>query len=226
MRKTLTALNCQIVHQIPGRMRIKLPNLFDIPANVERLQQNITALQGVRNLRINPAAKSITIEYQEKQISELDLQKQLAAILTKIALKTPGVTSNEPIATQSISLEKVNFLTAYEQTQLEEIERWRSQEPQFLLAIATIAIPIKTLSDWLVPEVVIEQSLALCDVLASRWQEDWESLKREAGVKTPIELQQTELEVCDRHGSNAIGKTASFFSFLSLAKYALPTYYD
>ncbi len=112
-------------------MRIKIPKLLDVPDNVEKLQQGIAGARAVRNFRINPAAESIVIEYQESKISEIDLQKQLATLLTTIVPKTSGEVelheSTEPIATWSIALTEVDNLTPYEQTQLEQIDKWRSR---------------------------------------------------------------------------------------------------
>jgi len=60
----------QIIHRLPGRMRVRIVRLrYDI-AYGNDLKQAVNALKGVTEVRINPKASSIIITYQDSELPE------------------------------------------------------------------------------------------------------------------------------------------------------------
>ncbi|QTR49281.1 HMA2 domain-containing protein [Candidatus Thiothrix anitrata] len=60
-----------IVHHIPGRIRLRLGMaLWSSSAQLDRnqFQRLLDGLEGIRDVRINPAVASVTIEYNPKHI--------------------------------------------------------------------------------------------------------------------------------------------------------------
>ena len=54
----------QIVHHVPGRLRIKVLGIGAEPAFFATVQEVISKLQGVESVRVNPASSSIVIDYE------------------------------------------------------------------------------------------------------------------------------------------------------------------
>ncbi|MFB2835713.1 HMA2 domain-containing protein [Floridanema evergladense] len=59
-------LSFQVVHSIPGRIRIRISHLLDNPEYANKLKQLIEALDLVTHVRFNPAANSLVVEYRIK----------------------------------------------------------------------------------------------------------------------------------------------------------------
>lgn len=57
-------MNYQIVHSVAGRLRIRVPQLADDAEFASRLSGFFESLAGVTQVRVNPAASSIVIQYQ------------------------------------------------------------------------------------------------------------------------------------------------------------------
>ncbi|MEM1426252.1 MAG: hypothetical protein AAGF75_06845, partial [Cyanobacteria bacterium P01_H01_bin.130] len=53
----------QIVHHIPGRMRLRLPVGLEIGGALQQHLDQLEQLAGVRSARLNRAAQSIAITY-------------------------------------------------------------------------------------------------------------------------------------------------------------------
>ena len=53
----------QIVHHIPGRIRIRLPHARGNHALLEQIKQKLSPRPGVRGVAVNPATGSIVIRY-------------------------------------------------------------------------------------------------------------------------------------------------------------------
>jgi hypothetical protein len=56
-------LKAHIIHRIPGRVRIQVPAARHQEQFFASLKQQLNAVQGVRNVTVNPAAASVTIEH-------------------------------------------------------------------------------------------------------------------------------------------------------------------
>jgi len=60
-----------IVHQVPGRVRLRVtPSLFTRMRGIDTgsLQGALAALQGIRDIRVNPAAATVVIEYDPARL--------------------------------------------------------------------------------------------------------------------------------------------------------------
>ena len=58
----------QIAHHVPGRIRLKFdPSLAKHPGAGDLLNSK-EKLTGIKNIRVNPAARSVVIEYDEEVI--------------------------------------------------------------------------------------------------------------------------------------------------------------
>ena len=58
----------QIAHHVPGRIRLKFdPSLANHPGAGDLLNSK-EKLTGIKNIRMNPAARSVVIEYDEQVI--------------------------------------------------------------------------------------------------------------------------------------------------------------
>ncbi|TCU04848.1 HMA2 domain-containing protein [Rhizobium sullae] len=58
-------MNVQIVHSIPGRLRLKIPAARDQIGFLTDLQQKFLGAEGVLSVRINPAAASVVILHDD-----------------------------------------------------------------------------------------------------------------------------------------------------------------
>ncbi len=72
-----------IVHNVPGRLRLKIPRLLTDSAYGKRLTSLLTAEARVLGVRLNAAAASLVIRYDPLGVSELDLGVALLDILQR-----------------------------------------------------------------------------------------------------------------------------------------------
>ena len=56
-------MNCCYVHQLPGRLRVRLPITKGNPALAEKLASRIHALEGITSVAANPVTGSLLIRY-------------------------------------------------------------------------------------------------------------------------------------------------------------------
>uniref|UniRef100_B8HK80 Uncharacterized protein n=1 Tax=Cyanothece sp. (strain PCC 7425 / ATCC 29141) TaxID=395961 RepID=B8HK80_CYAP4 len=187
----------QIVHQIPGRLRFKVPDRLRDLTFSRRLQQLLESIQGVTQVHIDAAAASVVIEFNEQILPTSALLEKLPLVLQ---------TASQPILDSEITNAKFQVafrlgdnLTTYEREQIEEIYQWRLQEPAFFTTVtAQIFSPIQRLSQAFLSGGLMDQILALCGQSAAEWQSDWQEIQTTAQVKQPADLQQASLELCDR----------------------------
>ena len=52
-----------VVHQIPGRIRVRMPHAKGRRALLESVKESISPLENVRHVEINPATGSILVYY-------------------------------------------------------------------------------------------------------------------------------------------------------------------
>ncbi len=74
----------EIVHAIPGRVRLRMPLLAIDADFARRLQQALEADTHVKQVRINLAAVSITINYDNQGLSDWDLGMRLMNIINTV----------------------------------------------------------------------------------------------------------------------------------------------
>lgn len=84
---TGSELNLQgyaIAHAVPGRVRLRMPQLAIDTDFAHHLQEALNADEHVRQVRINPDAASIAINYQNQGLSEWELGVRLMSIINTI----------------------------------------------------------------------------------------------------------------------------------------------
>ncbi len=85
-----------IAHAVPGRVRLRMPQLAIDPDFANRLQQALKADQYVKHIRINRAAASIAINYDNQGLSDWELGMHLINIINTARQQdqVPQPTSN------------------------------------------------------------------------------------------------------------------------------------
>jgi hypothetical protein len=53
----------QIAHQVPGRIRMKIPSAKGDPALLEQIQQTFSAIPGIEQVVVNPETGSVVLRY-------------------------------------------------------------------------------------------------------------------------------------------------------------------
>jgi hypothetical protein len=72
-----------IVHSVPGRIRLRIPRLQEDPPFAKRLEKLLLEQDIVLGVRVNRAARSIAIRYDEGHLSELELGMRLLELLAQ-----------------------------------------------------------------------------------------------------------------------------------------------
>ncbi len=73
-----------IAHAVPGRVRLRMPQLAIDADFAHRLQQALNADEYVNSVRINRAAGSIAINYDNQGLSDWELGLRLMNIISKL----------------------------------------------------------------------------------------------------------------------------------------------
>lgn len=71
----------QVVHALPGRVRLKLPRLKNNTSNVAEIQRNLFAVSGIKHLEANPQTGSLLIEYDSNVLEVLVLHPSVSSCL-------------------------------------------------------------------------------------------------------------------------------------------------
>lgn len=72
-----------IIHNVPGRLRLRIEQLNSDPLFAKRLQRLLENDNCVISVRINRTVASIVINYEANHLSELDLGMKLMTILNE-----------------------------------------------------------------------------------------------------------------------------------------------
>lgn len=75
------SLICQLVHQIPGRARFRVPLLEYYPHQVGTLQSVLGNVPEITSVRINRAARSLVIQYHPRTPTEDSIEDWVAKLL-------------------------------------------------------------------------------------------------------------------------------------------------
>ncbi len=103
----LKDLQYEIVHQIPGRFRVRVPRLSQDQAYACRLNWFIETLHFVTSVRMNPLVDSIVIYYETHAAPEEEVQKAFMEALGRAATEAIPV---EAIATKTEFRPAINWL--------------------------------------------------------------------------------------------------------------------
>ncbi|MBV9389951.1 MAG: heavy metal translocating P-type ATPase, partial [Chroococcidiopsidaceae cyanobacterium CP_BM_ER_R8_30] len=81
-------IHYQVVHWVPGRIRIRLPTLAHDPEYATKLQYSIASLNFITNVRISAVAMSVIVEYAHEANMEVSarLQSQVFHAIQEAAL--------------------------------------------------------------------------------------------------------------------------------------------
>lgn len=78
----------EVVHRLPGRLRVRLPPLRFDTTYTEALKLTLASIAGVTEVRVNPAASSIIISYQVQLLAEQALFDHLG-VSAPVATEPP-----------------------------------------------------------------------------------------------------------------------------------------
>jgi Heavy metal associated domain 2 len=67
----MTKLKLQIAHQVPGRIRMKVPSIKTNPELAEQIKQTFSVIPGIEQVTINPTTGSIVLHYDQDRHDEL-----------------------------------------------------------------------------------------------------------------------------------------------------------
>lgn len=81
MQAQTAAVTGEIVHRLPGRVRVRIVRLHYDIAYTNELKQLLSALIGITEVRVNPAASSVVIAYQVDQLTEPALLEHLGLLV-------------------------------------------------------------------------------------------------------------------------------------------------
>jgi Heavy metal associated domain 2 len=62
----------QVVHAIPGRVRVKIARLKENPALAREVQEHLSAVQGIQQVEVNPVTGSVLVLYDRAVLESLD----------------------------------------------------------------------------------------------------------------------------------------------------------
>ncbi len=184
----------EVIHAIPGRLRIRVSRLrFDEPYAL-RLQGLLAAIDGVSGLRINPAAGSIIINCEGAWFDDPELQAGIVDSIQRAV--DPGVT---PLIPVHFDIYTALGLTPYEFLQLQEIKNcWTAQPGGLTSWLARILNIFSAVGDRLIPQEVFRKIFELHEKVTGHWQEYWQTLREEAHRADCHDLTRAPLELCDR----------------------------
>jgi hypothetical protein len=88
-----------VAHAIPGRIRFRISRLAKDSEYAKKLQRLVESDARTTNVRINPAAASIVIEYQSKLVSGAQMRSHLIDLIQT----APSVVLPSPVTIRSIA---------------------------------------------------------------------------------------------------------------------------
>jgi hypothetical protein len=74
----------QVVHAIPGRIRVKMARLKENPTLVREVQERLSAVQGIQRVEANPITGSVLILYERTAFASLPSLLSLVACLSPL----------------------------------------------------------------------------------------------------------------------------------------------
>jgi cation transport ATPase len=65
-----TTMNVQIAHQVPGRIRLKVPGVKDSPELIDQIKQMFHVIPGIEEVTVNPTTGSVVLHYDTDKHDE------------------------------------------------------------------------------------------------------------------------------------------------------------
>jgi hypothetical protein len=66
----MTKVKLQIAHQVPGRIRMKIPSAKGNPELLEQMKQTFAVIPGIEQVTVNPATGSLVLHYDTDRHDE------------------------------------------------------------------------------------------------------------------------------------------------------------
>jgi Heavy metal associated domain 2 len=66
----MTNVKLQVAHQVPGRVRMKIPSAKGNPELLEEMKQTLSVIPGIEQVIVNPATGSLVLHYDTDQHDE------------------------------------------------------------------------------------------------------------------------------------------------------------
>lgn len=111
----------QVIHAIPGRLRLRITPMLEKPEYAEHLQKLLAQNQIVTKLRINAEAASVLIEYESDRSSDTEIYENLISPIEAEISKLLADENKTQIADRSSNLEaEIEEIPPIENSQLEQ----------------------------------------------------------------------------------------------------------
>lgn len=108
-------LHFRLVHEVPGRLRLRVPALRDLGQDASELESWMDAVAGLRQARVSRAAASLTLEYQGGAETREALLKRLVAFapgaLPPLGERRDQDAEIAPMAASALGLIALPFLS-------------------------------------------------------------------------------------------------------------------
>lgn len=184
----------KIVHELPGRIRLRIPRLLMDADYRAQLQSQLESWQEITKFRLNPAAQSLMVCYDPKKLLSRTLHTQLTSAIELGSTLPPIIHLDQDL----ILLGCAN-LTHYEKQKILEINQWLSGDIESLKqGLEALFKPVGEIVEGLIPPSLVEKIFQTLESITDNWQKDWKTLKPVAGVEEHQQLQQVSLDICDR----------------------------
>src|SRR5215471_18528355 len=66
----MTKMKLQVAHQVPGRIRMKVPSAKDDPELLEQIKQTFSVIPGIEEVTVNPTTGSVVLHYDTERHDE------------------------------------------------------------------------------------------------------------------------------------------------------------
>ncbi len=66
----MTKMKLQVAHQVPGRIRMKVPSAKDNPELLEQIRQTFSVIPGIDQVTVNPTTGSVVLHYDADRHDE------------------------------------------------------------------------------------------------------------------------------------------------------------
>ena len=66
----MTTMKVQIAHQVPGRIRLKVPKAKENPELIEQIKQMFNVIPGIEEVTVNPTTGSVVLHYDTDRHDE------------------------------------------------------------------------------------------------------------------------------------------------------------
>ena len=63
-------MNVQVAHQVPGRIRLKVPGVKDSPELIDQIKQMFNGIPGIEEVTVNPTTGSVVLNYDTDKHNE------------------------------------------------------------------------------------------------------------------------------------------------------------